>query len=526
MANVSTSAQLRTAIQNASSLDPTISVASGSYSTITTLAKLPSYYPQPAVAYNGYSIIGTTPRETTIINDTRVYQQNVDGPFAPSTVQNLNLQYNSATTNNSAILSARSGSYTLDNLLITGQHSGWAGNGGVYMSLIGQTNSSTTITGAITANLTLSNSTVNFSGNNQNGTASFLQSWNNAGTVSLNNNVFNESGYSRGSFHFATMRSSGGTVSSSNRKGTYSVTGNTFNGTGTYKSSGNRIESIAPTVTGNTFNNGSYLDIAGNTSGNISSNTFNTIYDANALSMGGQGGGIRFCDTSSSGAMLVQPNGGYSNIGNNTFTGYGLAITFKATATNKSILLNSSTSPLNKVTFGTGTPLGSNITMTEMIAGGQNMDSLVTGMTAGANYWVSGDKGDDMIMGNEGNDYIIGGLGSDEIDTGSGTDTILYYATNEGEDTINDFSTGDDVLAFRGNTSGSPNFFDFAPGSSLTSGTNFITSGASATNAVPTFIYFGGVLSYDADGSGGGAAVNIATFTGSPTIAASDIKFF
>ncbi|MFN7739807.1 MAG: hypothetical protein ACK5RA_06075, partial [Cyanobacteriota bacterium] len=116
MANVSTSAQLRRAIQNASSLDPTINVASGSYSSVTTLAKLPSYRPEPAVAYNGYSIIGTAPRASTVINDTRIYQQNIDGSYAPSTVKDLTLQYNSASTNNTAILRANTGSYTLDNL--------------------------------------------------------------------------------------------------------------------------------------------------------------------------------------------------------------------------------------------------------------------------------------------------------------------------------------------------------------------------------------------------------------------------
>ena len=523
--NVSSSTQLRTAIQNVTALDPLINVADGDYSTITTLAKLPSYRPEPAIPFiNGYTIDGAS-QVSTVINDTRIYQQNIDGPYAPSTVKDLTLKYNSGPANNSAILSARSGSYTLDNLLITGQHSGWAGNGGVYMSLIGQVNSVSTIPGAITAGLTLSNSTVNFTGNNQNGTASFLQSWNNAGTVNLNNNTFNESGYSKGSFHFATMRTGGSTVSNANRKGTYNVSGSTFNGTGIYKDRGNRIESVTATVTMNSFNNGSYLDLAGNNSIDVKSNTFNTIYDANALSIGGQGGGIRFCDISSSGAMLIQPNSGFNTLSNNTFAGYGLAITFKASADSKTVLLNSTTTPSNKVTFGTGTPLGSNIAMREMIAGGQGSDMIVAGSDVGYNYWLSGDKGDDMIMGESGNDYIIGGLGIDEIDTGTGTDTLLYYGTNEGQDIISDFSSGTDVFAFRGNTSGSPNFFDFAPGATLTNGTNFITSGSPGTTG-PTFIYIGGILSYDADGSGGGAAVNIATLTGIPTLAASDIKFF
>jgi hypothetical protein len=43
MANVSTSAELRTAIQKATAVDPLIKVAAGTYSSVTTLAKLPCY---------------------------------------------------------------------------------------------------------------------------------------------------------------------------------------------------------------------------------------------------------------------------------------------------------------------------------------------------------------------------------------------------------------------------------------------------------------------------------------------------
>jgi Ca2+-binding RTX toxin-like protein len=140
--------------------------------------------------------------------------------------------------------------------------------------------------------------------------------------------------------------------------------------------------------------------------------------------------------------------------------------------------------------------------------------------------WISGGGGSDTLSGAGGADYLIGGADVDSLTGGSGADTFVYYDSTEGQDTITDFTTAVDCLAFRGNTSGGSSFFNFAPGATLTLGTNFITSGSVATNAVPTFIYFGGVLSYDADGTGGGAAVNIATLATSPTLAASDIKFF
>jgi hypothetical protein len=518
MANVSTSAQLRTAIQAASSSDATINVASGSYSSVITLAKLPSYRPEPAVAYNGYSIIGTAPRESTVINDTRIYQQNIDGSYAPSTVKDLTLQYSSAVSNNTAILRANSGSYTLDNLAITGQHAGWTGNGGVYISL---TVSNATVDpdgvpSGIDADLTLKNSTIAVSG--QVGNSAFLQSWNNDGNVTLDNNNFNEAGLNSGSFHFATMYSGGATTAGP--LGMYEISNNTFSGSGANKPRGNRLETVEAMVFGNTFSNGSFLDLYGDVSAvsiddmgvSNGGNNFNTIYG---------GSGIKFNRTSMSGASFTA-NSGLGSIlmvNNNNFTGYGLAIT------------NNNT--INPGSAGLITVVGSNTVTTGtlaaqtfgrfQVAGSLSNNINATGSTRD---WINAGAGNDGISAGGGDDYIIGGLGNDSISTNGGNDTILYYETTEGQDTFNDFISGADCLAFRGNTSGGSTFFNFAPGTSLTTGSNFITSGTPPT-AGPTFIFIGNVLSYDADGSGGGAAVNIATFNGSSNgLVASDIKFF
>ena len=511
MANVSTSTQLRTAIQNASLSDPIINVATGNYSTVTTLAKICSHS-EPPVPFKGYSIIGTIPRTSTIINDTRIYQQNIDGAYAPAVVKDLTLQYNSATTNNTAILRATTGTYTLDDIIMTGQHGGWAGNGGVYMSMT----ASNADIATVNANLTLKNSTVSVTGQASGQNAAFLQSWNNNGNVELSNNIFDEAGLNAGSFHFATMYTGG--VTTNGPLGIYKVADNNFSGSGLNKSRGNRLETVEAMVYGNTFNSGAYLDLVGdvtaitidNNSGLDNGNTFNTIYG---------GCGIKFNRTSSSGATLVTidiDSGDTVMISNNQFTGYGLAM----------VNNNTTTTSLVNVT-------GTNVVHAGAFAG-QTFDRFISGGTlansitpSGSNRdWINAGAGNDTINSGLGNDYIIGGSGSDSITSGLGNDTILWYETNEGSDTITDFTTAGDILAFRGNSSGGTTFFNFAPGASLTDGTNFITSGSAATNAVPTFIYFGGVLSYDADGSGGGAAVNIATFTGSPTIAASDIKFF
>ena len=215
--NVTTSAQLRTAIQNVVSSDPLISVADANYTTITTLAKLPSYRPEPAAPFNGYTIDGAS-RASTIIEDTRIYQQNIDGPYGPNIVKDLTLNYTSSSLNTGAILRATTGTRTLDNLLITGQHSGWQGNGGVYMSLTVSDASN-----AINTSLILKNSTTAVSG--QVGGSAFLQSWNNQGMVNLENNQFDEAGLNAGSFHFGTMYAD--LTTSSGQLGTYFISNNT-----------------------------------------------------------------------------------------------------------------------------------------------------------------------------------------------------------------------------------------------------------------------------------------------------------
>ena len=503
---------LRLAIQNAT-IGSTVLLTTGqTYSSITTLAKFTCY--TPLTRTSNYTIDGNGgPSRSTVIENTRIYQQNIDGNLPPSTgVKNLTLNY---TTGNTAILAATKGSYSIDNIKITGTHSGWAGNGGVYMSLIAPTAS--TNTNWITANLNLSNSLVEFTSNTQSDNASFLQSWNNNGTVTLNNNTFKEAGYNRGTFHFASMLTDG--AASPISSNLYTITKNTFEGSGTNKAKGNRLESVKASVRGNTFNNGSFLDLYGNvanividTLNNVTPNTFNTVYGASSTD---RGCGVRFNKSSSSGATLSGTASTTFKLNNGVFTGYGLAIINNDSANGSVVIPNGGN---NSITAGNLAA----VTFDMLEAGGQGDDSLV-----GSAFpdWLSGDSGADSISANDGDDYIIGGFGSDSLTGGNGSDTFLYYDTNEGGDTITDFTTASDFLAFRGNTSGGSTFFNFAPSASLTTGTNFITSGSPGTTG-PTFIYIGGVLSYDADGSGGGAAVNIATFTGSPTIAASDIKFF
>jgi Ca2+-binding RTX toxin-like protein len=383
------------------------------------LAQRSSFVPV-ASRYNGYTIQGTSsvlPNSAKLV-DTRIYQQNVDSAFAPGIVRNLTLNYTSGgAADNGALLSVTSTaarSITLDNVLITGAHSGWNGNGNLYMSLrsfnaAAPLNTSLTLTG-VTANLT-------GQGNSFNGTtggSAFLHSWNNNGAVTISGSNFDEAGYAS-SFNFLT--------SSPIAAGNISLTNNTFRRTSnaTVRPEGNRLVSVVANLSGNTFQDGSYLDLYGNVgSVTLNANTFTTIAN---------GYGIRITDP-----VLGTP----TLSGTNVFTGDGLALKFvKATA--------GSTTLAGAVTVN-----GSSFS--SLIAGGQAADTI-TGTAA--NNWISGDDGADSISGLNGNDVMLGGAGNDTLIGGAGFDTLtggsgndkFQYTSGSGTDRITDFSTTDDQMS-------------------------------------------------------------------------------
>ena len=99
-------------------------------------------------------------------------------------------------------------------------------------------------------------------------------------------------------------------------------------------------------------------------------------------------------------------------------------------------------------------------------------------------------------------------FGIDLMAGGAGNDTFVWNAPTEGGDTITDFKvSGTDVLQFNAAA------FGFAPGHVLVDGTEFIANNSPAPNTSgPTFLMdtAGHNLSFDADGTGGGAPVLIA----------------
>lgn len=124
-----------------------------------------------------------------------------------------------------------------------------------------------------------------------------------------------------------------------------------------------------------------------------------------------------------------------------------------------------------------------------------------------------GHSGVDNITGNGGNDIIAGGLGNDNL-TGSGGDDVFVFATpGDGSDTITDFGNGSDTIRvfasqFTGLTAGA---------------TPTLTLSGTPVGTTAQFLYNGGILSFDSDGTGATAVQTLATLTGSPALAASQI---
>ena len=449
MANAANSTELRTRIQNASALDPIINLTAATTYSVTTLGKFTSLNP-PAAPFSGYIIqssVALTPPGgggasasnllTRKFSNTRIYQQNIDGPYSPGLIKDVELTY---TTGSDALLSATTGNFSLSNVRFSGTHSGWAGNGNKYLSL-----TSFNPAAPLSVPLSLTNVSVTISGqagfNGTTGGSAFLHSWNNNGPVLITNSIFDESGFA------STLNLLGTGPSPS---GTYTITNNIFNrsttsANRTVRPEGNRLENVNAVLSRNTFTQGSYLDLYGNISGitlgaTSTTNTFNSISG---------GYGIR----------VTAPNTGAAPtlLGTNAFSlvGTGVPLKYVNATPNTGYALTGGTITVGATTFNS------------LIAGGQAGDSISG--TANAD-WINGDDGDDNISGGAGNDSILGGNGNDTIEGGAGIDILnggvgidtVSYASSSAAVTVNlsnnttgGDAAGDSISLFENSAGGS-----------------------------------------------------------------------
>lgn len=135
---------------------------------------------------------------------------------------------------------------------------------------------------------------------------------------------------------------------------------------------------------------------------------------------------------------------------------------------------------------------------------------------------LSGSATVNIIYGNNGANRIDGDLGNDILYGNGGADTFVFAAElrSDNVDTIVDFSSGADHLAL------ARSVFTGIDAGVLSAGN--LCVGAQAQDADDRIIYNPetGALSYDADGSGAGQAIQFAWLTPHMTLAASDIYLF
>jgi len=538
---VSTSAQLRTAIQQANSGDI---ITLNGYDVpfdVLTLAKNVCGSSEPTTLDSNYVIQGSG---STLLN-TRIFQNNLDGPYGPGTVKgtasNLILSYESGggATANTALFTAVNADYNLSALTITGNHTGWTGNGGKYFSAVAF------VSDTINAKINLTSSYIDVTGqagfdpnaSNAGGSA-FLHSWNNTQDVTLGNlsdsenvsgNIFDESGF-LSSFNFYNH-----TYNNTLFTGKYIIDRNTFTRTSAnrvfHANEGNRLTNVQANLTGNLFEKGSYLDLYGNISSvvfGVGTNTFSTVSG---------GVGIRANAVTGSIAQLVDnanvafdvTNGGMpiENIdGGTALVPMDQSVFTLIAGTNNSNITLLSDTNSNPETFA------------QMSAGGRGND-LINAPATGK-LWANGDKGNDTINGGNSDDLLYGGDGDDTIDAkggnnrlfgGQGNDTMLsqdladyldagtgndYLKSGAGNDTLMGGDDNDTLIGDLANdtlTGGNGNdLFRFALGDGVDSITDFSTSAAGNIDQIGLANIFGGTN--NATISGSSFTTNSSSITG------------
>lgn len=132
--------------------------------------------------------------------------------------------------------------------------------------------------------------------------------------------------------------------------------------------------------------------------------------------------------------------------------------------------------------------------------------------------------GADILHGGGADDVLIGGVGTDTLRGDDGRDSFRFDAPGEGGDTIEDFSRGatdaaSDHLVFRSSAFG---------GIGAITSDNFVTNeSGQASDAEHRFVFEAdtSILRYDADGSGAGEAVLIATLDNVESLSGADFLF-
>lgn len=190
----------------------------------------------------------------------------------------------------------------------------------------------------------------------------------------------------------------------------------------------------------------------------------------------------------------------------------GTVSTPSSQTTSFNIDLSSKTLVVNGIP-GLGTASFTVVNFVDVV--GTNNSDIVIGDNS--NNSIFGAAGNDALYGGAGNDVLVGGAGTDTLTLGSGKDSVRFLSLSEGGDIINDFLARDDNFEM------SSAVFGLPQGAIKRDGFAANVNGV-ATEARAQFVYDtdGGAVYFDADGTGAGQAVLLATLIGAPVLSAAD----
>jgi len=171
--------------------------------------------------------------------------------------------------------------------------------------------------------------------------------------------------------------------------------------------------------------------------------------------------------------------------------------------------------PVQQFTFADGTTWNISAIVAKLFSGTGGADDLTGTIAADTIY---GGDGNDTLSGGSGDDVLIGGPGSDSLTGGAGSDIFKLVSTDQGVDSLADFTSGTDAIHVVSSS------FGMLTGDAVTLVAGTTTPAASGT--APQFLYnsSSGALYFDRDGASSVySAVPIVTLTGQKTLVAADI---
>jgi Ca2+-binding RTX toxin-like protein len=205
--------------------------------------------------------------------------------------------------------------------------------------------------------------------------------------------------------------------------------------------------------------------------------------------------------------------------GNDTLSGGGGTDSLSGAGGNDSLLAGVGTDTLvggagnDKLGGGDGS---------DRLAGGSGLDRLSGGdgndrLNAGGNA--------DTVSGGLGNDVLSGGAGADVLSGGDGEDVFRLDSDDAADaDELSDFSVADDTIQLDTSV-----FTAFGTSTGALDAGNFVANADGVAVDADDFIIYEtdtGTVFYDADGSGAGAAIEIAVIGTGEDLGAGDFVLF